>query len=100
MSIGRRWVPAVLAVLVASGCASRAEPPAGGGPTTADRLTIAVPAAVGGPLNVFVNFQEQISELVYDKLLAPSPYVDQPQPWLASEVRMVDPTAKLVDELR
>jgi peptide/nickel transport system substrate-binding protein len=95
MSTNRTWrrlVPAGLGVLLASGCAGSAEQPAGAGPTTAERLTIAVPAAVGGPLNVFVSFQEQISELVYDKLLAPSPYVDEPQPWLASEVRMVDPS--------
>lgn len=91
-AVRRRLVPAVLAVLLVSGCAGSAEPPAGEGPATADRLTIAVPSAIGGPLNVFVNFQEQVSELVYDKLLAPSPYVDEPQPWLATEVRMVDPS--------
>jgi peptide/nickel transport system substrate-binding protein len=89
----RRSVPAVLAaMLVAAGCGGAAEPGAVEGPTTSERLTIALPAAVGGPLNVFVSFQEQVSELVYDKLLAPSPYVDDPQPWLASEVRMVDPS--------
>lgn len=79
-------------MLVAAGCGGAAEPGAVEGPTTAERLTIALPAAVGGPLNVFVSFQEQVSELVYDKLLAPSPYVAEPQPWLASEVRMVDPS--------
>ncbi|MCW0213095.1 MAG: ABC transporter substrate-binding protein [Pseudonocardia sp.] len=73
-------------MLMATGCAGSAESP------SAERLTIALPAAVGGPLNPFVTFTEQVSELVYDKLLAPSPYVDDPQPWLASQVTMVDPT--------
>jgi peptide/nickel transport system substrate-binding protein len=93
VSARRRLVPGCVAVLLlAGGCAGSGEPAPVDGPTTAERLTIAVPAAVGGPLNVFVNFQEQVSELVYDKLLAPSPYVAEPQPWLASEVRMVDPS--------
>ena len=86
-------LPAALAVLLlagACGAPSAGAPP--GAPLEADRLTVAVPGAIGGPLNVFVAFTEQVSELVYDKLLAPSPYVDDPRPWLASEVVMVDPS--------
>lgn len=63
----------------------------GTGGAGAERLTIAVPEDVG-PLNIFGSHEEPLTELVYDKLLAPSPYVDQPQPWLASEVRQVDPS--------
>lgn len=81
----------VSTVLLTTACAGSPGQGAGG-PAAAERLTIALPAEVGGPLNPFVTFTEQISELVYDKLLAPSPYVDDPQPWLASEVRQVDPS--------
>lgn len=93
----RGATPVVLAAaLLLTACAGSPGPVAAGagtaGPATADRLTIAIPAEIGGPLNVFVAFTEQVSELVYDKLLAPSPYVDDPQPWLASEVRQVDPS--------
>ena len=93
--LGRPVVPAILATaaLLLSGCAGSSDAgPTVEGPPSVERLTIAVPAAIGGPLNVFVSFQEQVSELVYDKLLAPSPYVAQPQPWLATDVRMVDPS--------
>ncbi|MGI9003101.1 MAG: ABC transporter substrate-binding protein [Pseudonocardia sp.] len=93
--MNRRVVSALVAAgLLASSCAGGDTAGSGvlEGPTSADRLTIAVPAEIGGPLNVFVQFREQVSELVYDKLLAPSPYVDEPQPWLASEVRMLDPS--------
>lgn len=78
-------------MLLASACADGGAA-AGGGPTTAKRLTIAIPGEVGGPLNPFVVFREQLSELVYDKLLAPSPYVEDPQPWLAETVTQIDPS--------
>ena len=55
-----------------------------------DELTIAVPTDVG-PLNIFAQHEEALTELVYDKLLAPSPYVDAPQPWLATEIAAIDP---------
>jgi len=58
---------------------------------TIPRLTIAV-AADRGPLNLFLGADERMAELVYDKLLAPSPYVADPRPWLAEEVRQVDPS--------
>ncbi|MBW3591162.1 MAG: ABC transporter substrate-binding protein [Actinobacteria bacterium] len=61
-----------------------------------ERLTIAVPEDVG-PLNIFASHEEPLTELVYDKLLGPSPYVDDPQPWLASEVRQLDPATWEVD---
>ena len=57
---------------------------------TADRLTIALPQD-RGPVNIFAGIDDRLAELVYDKLLAPSPYVAEPRPWLAEEVRQVDP---------
>lgn len=89
------------AIVLASGCVT-SRPDTTGGTTdrdpsaaTADdttsdeRLTVAVPADVG-PLNIFVQHEEWLTDLVYDKLVAPSPYVAEPQPWLASEVVAVD----------
>ncbi|MDP8929505.1 MAG: ABC transporter substrate-binding protein, partial [Actinomycetota bacterium] len=55
------------------------------------RLTIAVRQDFG-PLNIFASHEEGLTELVYDKLLAPSPYVSEPQPWLATQVVAVDPS--------
>lgn len=88
----RAALPVICAVtLLASACGGSAASAPAAGPDRAERLTIAIPAEVGGPLNPFVTFQEQLSELVYDKLLAPSPYVEDPQPWLAETVTQVDP---------
>lgn len=60
------------------------------GPATADEVTIALDKD-SGPINLFAGASDQLIELVYDKLLAPSPYGDEPQPWLATRVRQVDP---------
>lgn len=59
--------------------------------TTVNKLTIALPQD-RGPVNIFSGIDDRIAELVYDKLLSPSPYVAEPQPWLAEEVRQVDPS--------
>jgi peptide/nickel transport system substrate-binding protein len=74
-------------------CSSGSEPSAerAGSGDSAERLTIALPQDVG-PLNIFASSEEALNELVYDALLAPSPYVDEPQPWLARSVTMVDAT--------
>lgn len=55
------------------------------------RLTVAVPLDLG-PLNIFTSSDSAMNELVYDQLLAPSPYVEDPQPWLAESVTAVDPS--------
>lgn len=54
-----------------------------------EQLRVAVPSDQG-PLNIFAQHEEPLTELVYDKLLAPSPYVDEPQPWLARSVTARD----------
>jgi peptide/nickel transport system substrate-binding protein len=87
----RPTLPLLLAAaLVAAGCSAGAGG-AADGPASADRLTIALIEDTG-PLNIFADQAPPIDGLVYDKLLAPSPYVDQPQPWLATAVRQVDPS--------
>jgi peptide/nickel transport system substrate-binding protein len=89
----------VTAVLGAA-CSSSGEDSSrtGGGTAArpkAERLTIAVPTDQG-PLNLFSGTSDVLLELVYDKLLAPSPYVDDPQPWLAEEISSVDPSTWMV----
>jgi len=80
--------------LLAAGCAGGAVPaPA---PETTERLTVAIQED-RGPVNLFAGVSEPLAELVYDKLVAPSPYVDEPQPWLATAVRAVDPSTWEVD---
>lgn len=54
-----------------------------------ERLRIALPSDAG-PVNLFAQHEEFLTELVYDKLLAPSPYVEDPQPWLARSVTSID----------
>ncbi len=92
-----RAVLAVLATaaLLATACGGT-QPSGAGGPDQADRLRIAVPRDYG-PLNIFVGAPEPLAELVYDKLVAPSPYVAEPKPWLATAVRQVDPSTWDVD---
>lgn len=57
------------------------------------RLTVAVSQDVG-PLNIYSSDSayDYLVELVYDKLLAPSPYVDTPLPGLAESATQLDPS--------
>lgn len=91
----RRVLPLlVITGLLATGCSTAGD--VGTGPATADRLTIAIQED-RGPVNLFAGVSEPLAELVYDKLVAPSPYVDAPQPWLATAVRAIDPSTWEVD---
>ncbi|MGH3945638.1 MAG: ABC transporter substrate-binding protein [Pseudonocardiaceae bacterium] len=87
----QRTVFAMLSVAaVASGCgaeADRSGPP--------DQLRIAV-AEDFGPLNILNQSDDPLTFLVYDRLVAPSPYAEDPQPWLATEVRNVDPKTWMI----
>lgn len=86
-------MPALLAAACGSSDTSSSS---ANGPAEAESLTVAV-AKDTGPLNIFAGASDQMTELVYDKLLSPSPYVAEPQPWLATEVRQVDATTWEVD---
>ncbi len=88
-------------VLLAAGCSgaeTNQTSDAGdvAGPGVAENLTIAL-AADTGPLNIFLKDTQGLDGLIYDTLLAPSPYVQEPQPWLATAVRQVDPSTWEVD---
>ncbi len=80
-------------LLAASACTS--SPAARNGGDAPDRLTVAV-AQDYGPLNILNQSEDELTFLVYDRLVAPSPYVAAPQPWLAKEVRKVDPSTWVV----
>lgn len=83
-------------MLLAAACGSGDPTATATGPATADSLTIAI-TKDSGPLNIFAGQTDQMTELIYDKLLSPSPYVADPQPWLATSVRQVDATTWDVD---
>lgn len=95
----RRTSAAALALaplLFTAACGSGATGTSASGPAAAQSLTIAVSKDTG-PLNIFAGQSDQMTELIYDKLLSPSPYVADPQPWLATDVRQVDATTWEVD---
>lgn len=84
-------------VLALTGCGGGdSESDRATGPETATTLTVATDEDAG-PLNIFAGQTDQMTELVYDKLLAPSPYVAEPQPWLATSVDQVDAKTWEVD---
>ena len=95
MGIDRRLRIAsmVLAASLLAAACSSGDPgdSSGPGPATAASLRVAL-VKDSGPLNIFAGQTDQMTELVYDKLLAPSPYVADPQPWLATDVQQVDAT--------
>ena len=61
------------------------------------KLTVAIPLDTG-PLNIYSSDSafDYLVELVFDKLLAPSPYVDKPLPGLAESATQVDPSTWVV----
>jgi peptide/nickel transport system substrate-binding protein len=81
----------VSAVLVLSACTPRAENPIGNPAARVRTLTIAIPRDTG-PLNLYSTDStfDYLVELVFDKLLAPSPYVHTPIPGLAESATQLD----------
>lgn len=56
-----------------------------------ENLTIGLTNDVG-PLNIYTGNLDWLTDLVYDKLFSPSPYVDMPTPWLAESAEQLDET--------
>lgn len=52
-------------------------------------LTVGIANDVG-PINLYTESEDWLNEMVYDKLMASSPYVDEPTPWLAESVKQLD----------
>jgi peptide/nickel transport system substrate-binding protein len=78
----RARVAAACALLVVFACSARPD---------GRKLTIAIPLDTGS-LNVYGTDPtfDYLADLVYDKLLAPSPYVDHPIPGLAVSATQLD----------
>jgi peptide/nickel transport system substrate-binding protein len=94
--------------IVVTGCTSQPEvastpSPAATATTAASaeksvpELKIGLPGDAG-PLNFYSGSSnyDYLTELVLDKLFAPSPYVDDPQPWLAESAKQLDPLTWVV----
>ncbi|ELZ61348.1 putative extracellular solute-binding protein, family 5 [Haloferax sp. ATCC BAA-645] len=76
-----------------AGCTGAVEDLGGDGESTT--LRIATDADPSSPLNIYVSSGSSfdwLKDLVYDRLLAPSPYVEDPMPGLATETTRVDGT--------
>ena len=56
---------------------------------TIENLTIGLKSDVG-PLNIYTGNLDWLTDMVYDKLFSPSPYVDEPTPWLAESATQID----------
>jgi len=54
-----------------------------------ENLTIGLQSDVG-PLNIYTGNLDWLTDIVYDKLFSPSPYVDEPTPWLAESATQID----------
>ena len=80
----------LLSVLLV-GCSSKesVEKTAEADETKVEELNIGLPTDAG-PLNIYTGNIDYLTELVYDKLFSPSPYVDEPQPWLAESAEQID----------
>ncbi len=56
---------------------------------TASKLTVGLPSDYG-PMNIYTGNVDYLTDLVYDKLFSPSPYVDEPIPWLAESAEQIN----------
>ena len=103
--IKKLWgLPLILLVFLVAGCSSNeAKGQAdetnleGEGAVTEQvaELKVGIPSDVG-PLNIYTGNVDWLTDLVYDKLFSPSPYVDEPIPWLAESAEQLDDTTWIV----
>lgn len=79
----------VSCVLLVFGCGT--EGGGGGSAGQSSQLRVALPVDEG-PVNIFAGTSDEMAFLIYDRLVAPSPYAEDPQPWLAESVEAIDPS--------
>ncbi|MDF2721442.1 MAG: transporter substrate-binding protein [Paenibacillus sp.] len=83
-----------LSLVLLAGCLSKKDDQAKNNDPSSElkriaKLSIAVPSDAG-PLNIYNTSVDFMTELVFDKLFGPSPYVNEPQPWLAESAEQAD----------
>lgn len=83
----------LIATLMLTACTNKTENAAANNPQSEvqqiEQLKIAVPTDAG-PLNIYTTSVDFMTELVFDKLFGPSPYVAEPRPWLAESAEQLD----------
>lgn len=101
MGFYKKWllIPILALTLGLAACSSSEEEvkegsaqSAGAGAAVENRvenLTIGLQSDVG-PLNIYTGNLDWLTDMVYDKLFSPSPYVDEPTPWLAESAAQID----------
>ena len=90
----RTGLGAAAGTTLLAGCTGQLNDITGGG-SGDNALRIATDSDPASPLNIFVSSNSKfdwMKDLVYDRLLAPSPYVDDPVPGLATETNQIDET--------
>lgn len=99
----KRIIPLLLLVCLVAGCsANKKEEQTKAEATSTEELSIGIPTDVG-PLNIYTGNVDWLTDLVYDKLFSPSPYVDEPTPWLAESAEQIDDktwTVKIRDGIK
>ncbi|SDY63339.1 ABC transporter substrate-binding protein [Halopenitus persicus] len=93
-SVLKTGIGAAAGTTLLAGCTGQIDEVTGSTPGN-NALRIATDSDPGSPLNIYVSSHSKfdwMKDLVYDRLLAPSPYVDEPMPGLAKETNQVDDT--------
>lgn len=78
-------------LLVGCGKTSDEKTEASTNTSSAKELTVGIPNDFG-PINLYTESEDWINDMVYDKLMASSPYIDKPVPWLAEKVTKISDT--------
>ena len=98
MDFSKKWImiPVIALACILGACsadeadeAKGSEATAETGQTTLENLIIGLQSDVG-PLNIYTGNLDWLTDMVYDKLFSPSPYVDEPTPWLAESATQID----------
>lgn len=81
----------MMSIVVLAACGNNDKEEASTNTSTTKELTVGVPKDFG-PVNIYTENEDWLNDMIYDKLMAASPYVDEPTPWLAEKVTKIDDT--------
>ncbi len=82
---------AIALVLALAACGNDDKKETSSTTSKTDELTVGVPNDFG-PVNIYTENEDWLNDMIYDKLMSPSPYVDEPTPWLAKSVKQENDT--------